>query len=257
MSIKPSSRLIHYSISGTVQHWNKRWRILGFPTLNITHSSTTVASWTYLINTIIWSRLYLWVGVYFQDRGLLEVHCIWLEWDWYWEKAECMIVTKFRDTIQFSSDDALQAQLTLDLHQATQLQIQVLTFWTFDHFHPGHTHYLRQAWLHWTHLTTIVALDKTVETLKHLTPTYTQDQRVRMIKPVSTTHTVQLWDPNNPYSCLEQRKPDVICLWYDQHWFAWGIEKRYTTHDLSVPKIIRISSHSPELYKSSILRWHL
>lgn len=42
----------------------------------------------------------------------------------------------------------------------------VLTFGTFDIFHPGHEYYLREAKKHGDKLVTVIARDQTVKNVK-------------------------------------------------------------------------------------------
>ena len=56
----------------------------------------------------------------------------------------------------------------------------VMVFGSFDLLHPGHLFFLKQAKKHGDKLVVVVALDRTIESVKQQTPKY--NERVRSKK---------------------------------------------------------------------------
>lgn len=129
----------------------------------------------------------------------------------------------------------------------------VMTFGTFDRFHPGHEYYLREAKKIWTTLVTIVARDVTVEKIKWKSPHDTEDVRVSHVQASGISDRVILGSLEDPYRVILEERPDILCFWYDQnsfndHKLSLFLEK----HHLS-PRVVRISAFRPEKWKSSLL----
>lgn len=130
---------------------------------------------------------------------------------------------------------------------------KVITFGTFDLFHPGHEYYLRQARMYGDFLITIVARDETVERLKHKKPSHTQEERVQSLIDSGLCNQVFLGKPDHYYDRLLELQPDVICLGYDQHHLVPGLEKFLQAQKLDI-KIIRIPAFQAHIHKTSLLR---
>jgi glycerol-3-phosphate cytidylyltransferase-like family protein len=112
-----------------------------------------------------------------------------------------------------------------------------------------------QAKSYGDNLVTIVALDETAQRIKWERPDHTQDERKKALELVGISkHTVQLWHPNNVYTCLDEHVPDVIYLGYDQQSFDSGIVSYYTWQSKEIPHIIRWVAYHPDKYKSSLLK---
>jgi cytidyltransferase-like protein len=129
----------------------------------------------------------------------------------------------------------------------------VMTFGTFDRFHPGHEYYLTEAKKLWDTLITVVARDNTVKAIKWKKPRDTEDARLKNIIDAWISDTVILGSNLDPYQVLLAYRPDILCFWYDQNSFNnEKLERFLEEHHLS-PKIIRLPSFNPERWKSSLL----
>jgi FAD synthetase len=129
----------------------------------------------------------------------------------------------------------------------------VMTFGTFDRFHPGHEYYLQEAKKLWDTLVTVVARDSTVERLKWKPPRDTEDIRLRNVLDSGLTEQAILWSLSDPYQVLLSYTPDVLCFGYDQNSFnGVALDEFLQEHNLT-PRIIRMSSFEPEKWKSSLL----
>ncbi len=244
-------------ITGTVIHGKQLWRTLWYPTANISYA-WDLAEWVYKMNIVHNDILTPGIGTYFAGRELLEVHLFDTDIDLYDHEITICPLVKIRDNQKFSTLDALVDQIRQDEARARKTQWRVLTFGTFDHTHPGHLSYLSQAKNYGDQLITIIALDQTVQQVKWHRPDHTQDERLEAVQAFGlSSHRVILWDPDNVYQCLHDIQPHVICLWYDQHSFDSGILAYCESHDLPLPNIIRLDSHHPDLYKSSIVKQNI
>lgn len=131
---------------------------------------------------------------------------------------------------------------------------KVLVFGTFDIFHEGHRHFLKEAKKHGNHLRVIVARDATVETVKKRSPLYQEEDRVKAIAESGLADEVMLGSLGDKYEVVGEYKPDIICLGYDQGFFIDGLAERLADFGLLETSIVRLEAFKPEMYKSSILR---
>ncbi len=129
---------------------------------------------------------------------------------------------------------------------------KTLCFGTFDFFHEGHQDLFRQARLHGTHLTVVVARDVNVRRYKHCEPTHNETHRLKTVQASPLVDRAILGYVRDPYRVIEVIAPDVICLGYDQNIFVGGLKKALRERGLK-PRIVRLSPFKPHLYKSSII----
>jgi len=129
---------------------------------------------------------------------------------------------------------------------------KVLTFGTFDIFHPGHLSYLKQAKKYSNNLVVVVARDETVKKVKSKYPKNSELNRLNRIEGLDLAKRVILGDLNDPYKIIKEEKPDIICLGYDQESFTKDLEKKIKEFELNT-KVVRLKAYRPEKYKSSLL----
>lgn len=86
---------------------------------------------------------------------------------------------------------------------------------TFDLLHMGHIYYLKEAKKLGDHLAVVVATDATVRKLKH-DPITPQEIRVNLIKELKVVDEAYLGHEDDIYSIVEEIKPDIIALGFDQ-----------------------------------------
>lgn len=129
----------------------------------------------------------------------------------------------------------------------------VMTFGTFDRFHPGHEYYLREAKKLWDTLITVVARDSTVMTIKWKKPRDTEWERLKNITDSWLCDIVVLGSNLDPYEVLLAYCPDILCFWYDQKSFnGESLNQFLISHSLT-PRIITLDPFEPEKWKSSLL----
>jgi len=122
----------------------------------------------------------------------------------------------------------------------------------FDLLHMGHVHYLREAKAMGDELVVVVATDETVRRRKHV-PITPQEMRRELVEALKPVDRAVVGHTGDPLAIVEELKPDIIALGYDQR--AEDLEKRlrergitarvvhcspYTEHDLhGTRRIIR------------------
>ncbi len=124
---------------------------------------------------------------------------------------------------------------------------RVLTFGTFDCFHPGHSSYLAQA-AALGELFVVVARDSNVLKIKKITPTDAEGVRLAHVQAAFPQATVLLGNPDDFLAPVRAVKPDFIALGYDQT-LPPGVKEA----DLGAP-IVRLEATKPDEWKSSLLR---
>lgn len=129
----------------------------------------------------------------------------------------------------------------------------VLCFGTFDGLHPGHEDYFRQAKELGERVVVIVARDETVEAVKGRLPRQNEDVRLAAISSHPLVSQACLGLSGDKYRIIEEVRPDIILLGYDQQAFTEELEKALHERGLSCT-VRRAKAYKPEVYKSSLLR---
>ncbi|MFA6553149.1 MAG: adenylyltransferase/cytidyltransferase family protein [Patescibacteria group bacterium] len=130
---------------------------------------------------------------------------------------------------------------------------KILITGTFDILHPGHISLFNQAKKLGDFLIAVVARDSTVAKVKGKQPHHNQNQRVRHLKKIKLINRVVLGNPGDKLKVIEQQKPDIIGLGYDQHIFTKNLRTELKKRGLT-PRIMRLRAFKPRQYKSSILK---
>lgn len=121
---------------------------------------------------------------------------------------------------------------------------------TFDHLHLGHASFLKQAKALGDELVVIVARDENVKRIKSIMPEHNETERRENVEKTRIPDKVVLGlSEKDIFIILEQLKPDIIALGYDQRVSEEAIQKR-----LPNCKIVRLKPFKPEKYKSSFYR---
>ena len=130
---------------------------------------------------------------------------------------------------------------------------KVLIFGSYDVIHPGHRDFFRQAREYGDTLVVVVARDKTIEEVKSQKPKFSEIERLEQLKALDEIDEAILGNPGDKFSIIEEIKPDVICLGYDQTTFADQLESELENRNMKIA-IHRLKSHNPEKYKSSLYK---
>lgn len=245
--------MVYAPFTWTVVVWKQLGKKLGFPTANIIHAPDDLTTWTYKINIEYDSILYHGVWTYFAEQSLFEAHIFGFNKDIYGEDITVYPLFKIRDNKSFKSIDALVEQIERDVLRAYQHPWTVLTFGTFDYFHPWHAYYLNEAKKYGDRLVTIIARDSTVERVKGIAPKHNEYERKQCVAESWICELVVLGDKESYYSCLSDFAPNVVCLWYDQHSFDEWIAE-YCNQQWISTDIVRLPAFEPERRKSSLMK---
>jgi FAD synthetase len=129
--------------------------------------------------------------------------------------------------------------------------IKVLVFGTFDILHPGHDYFLKQARQQGDELVVVVARDLTVKQVKKEFPVNNEHERLNAIQRLEYVSQALLGSTgNDKYKIIDDIRPDIICLGYDQTAFVQDLEAALLEKGLKT-RVIRIGAYKPEKYKSS------
>jgi len=119
---------------------------------------------------------------------------------------------------------------------------RVVATGTFDLLHPGHILYLECSKALGDELVVIVARDVNVRHKPK--PVVPQDQRLRMVQSLKVVDQAVLGEEKDIFQIIEQLKPDIITLGFDQHFNPASLEAELSGRNLH-PKIVRIEAHEP------------
>ena len=133
------------------------------------------------------------------------------------------------------------------------MMVKVLVFGSFDLLHEGHKHFFNEAKKLGNTLYVVVARDSSIKSFKGHESNFNEDVRVEHIKKLEIVDDVRLGYEGDKWKIIEEIKPDIIALGYDQDSYTKGLEKGMRDKNLKV-KIVRLGSYMPEKYKSSLMK---
>ncbi len=119
--------------------------------------------------------------------------------------------------------------------------VKVMATGTFDLLHMGHIYYLKEAKKLGDRLAVVVATDATVRKLKH-DPITPQEIRVNLIKELKVVDEAYLGHEGDIYSIVEEIKPDIIALGFDQIHNESTIKEELKKRKLNV-QVVRLSKY--------------
>ena len=126
-----------------------------------------------------------------------------------------------------------------------------MLFGTFDILHEGHLNLFKQAKNYGDYLIVVVARDSTVEDVKQHKTLYNENQRLTAVQKV--VDLAVLGNKVDKNKVIEEYKPDVICLGYDQKAFTETLESELKKRNLKA-KIIRLKPFKEDIFKSSKIK---
>lgn len=119
--------------------------------------------------------------------------------------------------------------------------VKVMATGTFDLLHMGHIYYLKEAKKLGDTLSVVVAKDSTVRKLKH-EPVNPEEIRLDLIKEVKVVDEAYLGYEDDMYAIVEEVKPDIIALGYDQIHDENTIKSELKKRKLTA-KVVRLSEY--------------
>ncbi|MFQ6128358.1 MAG: adenylyltransferase/cytidyltransferase family protein [Thermoplasmata archaeon] len=123
--------------------------------------------------------------------------------------------------------------------------VRVMASGVFDLLHTGHLHYLVEAKKLGDELVVVVARDSTVRREKHepITPENVRRELVDALKPVDKA---VLGKEGDMFEVVEELRPDIIALGYDQKHDEEAIKAELKSRGLDV-KVVRLSKLGTDL----------
>jgi FAD synthetase len=138
--------------------------------------------------------------------------------------------------------------------------VKVMASGVFDILHPGHLHFLEEARKLGDELVVVVATDNTVRQRKH-EPITPQDMRLKMIAAIRIVDKAVLGHDGDMFRIVEEIKPDIIALGFDQAHGEEEIQKELAKRGLNI-KIVRMPQLDHDLTGSrkimqKVIDWYL
>jgi len=129
---------------------------------------------------------------------------------------------------------------------------KVMCFGTFDVLHLGHVNYFQQAKQYGDYLIVVIARDLTKEK-QGKTTTFSEQERLELVKSLKVVDEAVLGNNEDHFKIIQEQKPDIICLGYDQgineNWLKENLSLRGLTNNLK-----RMAPYNPKRYKSSKIK---
>ncbi len=116
--------------------------------------------------------------------------------------------------------------------------VRVMASGVFDILHLGHVYFLEEAKKLGDELIVVVARDSTARKLKHQ-PIMPEHVRVKMVEALKPVDKAILGHEDDMFKTVEEIKPDIIVLGYDQVFNEKYIEDECRKRGLKV-KVVRL-----------------
>ena len=116
--------------------------------------------------------------------------------------------------------------------------VTVMASGTFDLLHMGHIYFLKEAKKLGDKLVVVVATDATVRRLKH-EPVTPEEMRLNIIKELKIVDKAVLGHEDDMYEIVEEIKPDIIALGFDQVHDEKKIKDELKKRNINV-KVVRL-----------------
>lgn len=130
---------------------------------------------------------------------------------------------------------------------------KVMCAGTFDLIHPGHLFYLSEAKKYGDKLVVVVARDETSEKFKGKKPANNERERLESLRTLEIVNEAVLGHHGDIFKIIEEIKPDVICLGYDQNVQKQQLEDELKKRGIKAD-VVRIDAYMQHMYKSSKLQ---
>lgn len=130
----------------------------------------------------------------------------------------------------------------------------VLVFGTFDPLHEGHRSLFLQARALGNSLLVVAARDSYIQAVKGRAPRLPAEERwLALTREPAVARVVwgDEWPNAEPYRLLRDLDFDVLALGYDQEPTDEVVAAKLQEYGKSEVRVVRLSPHQPELFKSS------
>ena len=129
----------------------------------------------------------------------------------------------------------------------TEKKTKVMVFGTFDIIHKGHIHMLKEAKEYGDILVVVLARNQTIKRIKRRDPLNNEMIRKLNIEKLNIADKVLFGDLKNRYKRIQEEKPDIIALGYDQKAFVDKLAENIDDNT----QIVRLAPYNPHLYKTT------
>jgi FAD synthetase len=123
--------------------------------------------------------------------------------------------------------------------------VRVMTTGVFDLLHPGHIAMLEEAAKLGDELVVVLARDESAEKEKHR-PITPEEHRRRMVEALKPVSRAVLGHRGDYYRIVEELKPDIIALGYDQKYDEKAVEEKCASRGVKV-KVVRLPHYVGDL----------
>lgn len=124
-------------------------------------------------------------------------------------------------------------------------KVKVMATGVFDILHLGHLYFLNEAKKLGDELIVVVARDSTARKLKH-NPITPENMRLEMIKALKIIDNAVLGYEDDIYRIVEEIKPNIIVLGYDQTLDEGKIKEELQKRGLNI-KVVRLQKFASDL----------
>lgn len=137
--------------------------------------------------------------------------------------------------------------------------VRVMATGVFDILHLGHLHYLEESKKLGDELLVVIATDETVRKFKH-EPITNEKVRLELVNSLKPVDKAVLGYEKDMYKVVEQLKPDIITLGYDQVHDEKNIKAELEKRNLNI-KVVRLPKYDTDLNGtrkiiSKIIGWY-
>jgi FAD synthetase len=116
--------------------------------------------------------------------------------------------------------------------------VRVMTTGVFDLLHPGHIAMLEEAAKLGDELVVVIARDESAEKEKHR-PITPEEHRRRMVEALKPVSRAVLGHRGDYYRIVEELRPDVIALGFDQKYDEKAVEDKCASRGVPL-KVVRL-----------------
>ena len=123
--------------------------------------------------------------------------------------------------------------------------VRVMASGVFDLLHIGHLHFLEAARDLGDELVVVVATDETVRKRKH-EPIFDEEMRAGLVSALKPVDRAVVGHTGDPYTIVEELKPDIIALGYDQDPQEENVRSELSSRGVEC-KVVRLDKFDGDL----------
>ncbi len=121
----------------------------------------------------------------------------------------------------------------------------VMATGVFDIIHPGHIYFLEEAKKLGDELIVVVTRDSVASREKH-PPILPEEARVKIISSLKPVDEACLGYEDDMFRIVEEKRPDVIALGFDQRWDEEHLKEEFKRRGLEV-EVVRLGRDTSDI----------